>query len=629
MELSRLRRMVRARWWIVVAMALLGTVAAVVFTNYQNEGIAERHSATAVIEFIVEDEETTASTGGSGRNQRGSAESNAAAPLVETAAEAAQEVNATLLEEVNVSLLAVPQEGRLEFLAIQPSPEAAENIVTDMRDNYLAVDPTRVDVDAEIAALVAEATQIRERLDELEPPPEPELDPVSVEVQAQMDVLSIRIGAVTGNVGALQEELTAELEKDEGDQDEARIAELNADLQAITDRLAGLKAEMEALTPAEPEPVEFSLTPEEELEQTALEARMSEISLEFVDLQEQRESTNRLNIPEVVVTTETDKPTSRGLSALFGLLGGALAGLVAIVAIDRVQGTVWSRSDLGQVPILAEVPQHRSRIELRPRRYQQMRQKGVQSARSAILGLYHAGGPVTIGFTGLGTTDEGTSGLVLDLARSLAGVGRSVLVVDGQVGGLASYRDLVAGGSNLADLVAHDADEAMLTAHIAGVLAGTAQVSPNLHVLPGDSRQVDAVDILASKSFRELTERAIERFDIVMVVGPSALSPFAYVMTGLVSAYVIVTTMGQTRQQHIERLAEQFAGSRSRLIGAVLLGIRPRRGWVPASDLSRAAAERAAGASRVVPVDERDEDQGLLDRLGQSLASLAGDKSDT
>ncbi len=55
MELSRLRRMVRARWWIVVAMALLGTVAAVVFTNYQNEGIAERHSATAVIEFIVED----------------------------------------------------------------------------------------------------------------------------------------------------------------------------------------------------------------------------------------------------------------------------------------------------------------------------------------------------------------------------------------------------------------------------------------------------------------------------------------------------------------------------------------------------------------------------------------------
>ncbi len=218
---------------------------------------------------------------------------------------------------------------------------------------------------------------------------------------------------------------------------------------------------------------------------------------------------------------------------------------------------------------------------------------------------------------------------MLDLARSLAGVGRSVLVVDGQVGGLASYRDLVAGGSNLADLVAHDADEAMLTAHIAGVLAGTAQVSPNLHVLPGDSRQVDAVDILASKSFRELTERAIERFDIVMVVGPSALSPFAYVMTGLVSAYVIVTTMGQTRQQHIERLAEQFAGSRSRLIGAVLLGIRPRRGWVPASDLSRAAAERAAGASRVVPVDERDEDQGLLDRLGQSLASLAGDKSDT
>ena len=35
---------------------------------------------------------------------------------------------------------------------------------------------------------------------------------------------------------------------------------------------------------------------------------------------------------------------------------------------------------------------------------------------------------------------------------------------------------------------------------------------------------------------------------------------------------------------------KQFAGSRSRLIGAVLLGIRPRRGWVQASSVTQARA---------------------------------------
>ncbi len=632
MELSRLRRMVRARWWLIAAMAAIGVVAAIAFTNYSNDNIEQRFSAVASITFIVEEPEEEAATtgGGNSRNQGGGTTTNtAAAEVLDTALAAAEEINATLLEEPGVALRGVPEEARLEFLAISPSEQTAEEIVIEMRDNYLAVDPTTVDVPGEIAILVEEASTITVRLKAFEAPPPPEEVPIPVDIQAQIDILNNRITATTGDVGEIEEELFAALEVAEEDRDTDLISELEGRLDRITARLTDLKGQLEAITPVQPPVEEFELTAEEELEKTALEARMTEISQQFLALQEQLESTDRLVVGEVVLTDETSAPTDRMLSALIGLLAGAMAGLAAIVIIDRIQGTVWSRSDLGPVPILAEVPQQQSRFGMRPRRYQQVRQKGVQSARSAILGLYHAGGPVTIGFTGLGTTDDSVSGLVLDVANSLAGVGRSVLVVDGQIGGLPAYRDIVAGGSNLADLDYDAVDDDALAAGVTGVLDGAHELAPNLWILPGDARTVDAVDVLASKSFRQLTEQAVARYDIVMVVGPSALSPFAYVMAGLVSAYVVITTMGRTRQQHIERLVEQFGGSRSRLIGAILLGIKPRRGFVPASDISRTALEPGAAGAASAAETEPEEERGLLDRLGESLGALAGDKTDT
>ncbi len=551
---------------------------------------------------------------------------SAASDLVTQAEEVANEINATLLEQPNIAIKADTTLGVLSFTATAPSPELAEEIVIEMRDNYLAVDPTAIDVDAEIAVLVAEAADIQDRLSELDEPPAAEPPEIPVADQAKIDVLGSQIAAATGDVGLLEDDLAA------ADDDDAK-AEIQAQIDAVIDRVADLKQQVADLTPPEPEPIEFALTAAEELEQTALETRMTAISAEYQSLLDVASSGDRLNLPEIVVTDETPSAADLTIAALIGLLGGAVAGLAVLIFIDRVQGTVWTAKDMAQVPILAEVPQHGSRVELRPRRYQALRQKSVQSVRSAVLGLYHAAGPASIGFTGLGTSEESVSELVLDVASSLGGVGRSVLVVDGQLLGLPAFRSSVGGGSTLADLVAQDADAVSLSARVSGVLDGCVEYAPNLKVLPGDPRTVDAVDVLASKSFAMLTEQALQRYDVVMVVGPSALSPFAYVMAGLVSSYVVVSTVGRTRQQHIAQLAKQFAGSRSRLIGAVLLGIKPRRGWVPASDLSRAAAEQAAAAAAqpvgvAAGANEEEAEQGLLDRLGQSLASLAGDKTD-
>jgi Mrp family chromosome partitioning ATPase/capsular polysaccharide biosynthesis protein len=636
MELTRLRRMVRARWWLVVAMAAIGAVAAIAFTNYSNDNIEPRYAAIATIDFIVGDAEDLPEeeTPTQGRGGSGGESDSPAADLVEAAAAAALEASPTLLDgsTPGVAVTELPEQGKLQFSAQSPSEQAAREIVAQLLDDYLEVDPTSVDVQVQIDLLVVEATEINERLAAFEPPPDPEPEPIPPDVQAQMNELQSRIGTVEGGYGAVQGELSDALAVPEDERDEELIAELEAELERIRMMSADLIRQLEAITPPEPEIPEFVLTPEQELEKTALEARMDEISTQFLELQDQAESTDSIEVSEIVVTDETDSPSDPMIAILVGLLGGVVAGIGLIIGLDRLQGTVWSASDMAQVPVLAEVPQHASRIQLRGRRYEEVRQNGVQSVRSAILGLYHASGPVSMGFTGLGASDASISELVFDIASSLAGVGRSVLLVDPHIGGMSAFRDRLGSSSTLSDLVAHDADDAALSSNVSAILDTTTRLGPNLSVLPGNPKRVDAVDTLASKSFRELTEQAISRYDVLMVVGPSALSPFAYVMTGLVSSYVVVSSVGVTRQAHIAELAQQFAGSRSRLVGAVMLGVKPRWGRTAGTSDRRVPApattawaddQTAAQAQEREPVPAGD--GGLLDRLGQSLGGLAGD----
>lgn len=628
MELSRLRRMARARWWIILLAGLIGAVAAYAFIDVSNSNIEPQWAAVAAIEFSVADEASTeAEPTGGGRGGAAATETaEAVGPLVDNAEALANEVNAVIVDAGDGLVVALSNAGRLEFTATGPNEAAAVDIVDTMRENFRIVDPTALDVQAEIERLVEEAARIQDQLKTYEPPPPPEEPVIVASVQAEIDVLSSRIGAVTANVGAIQAEIQTEQAEEEPDQE--FLDEKQAELDFIIIQLTDLTAQRDALTPVAPAPEEFTLTAAEELQKAAATARLQEIGVQYQDLLALEDGPGETAFyVDVEATDETPAPTSPLLAGLLGLLGGFVLGLGIIIFVDRVREAVWTPSDMDKMPVLAELPQ--AGAGLAGRRYRNARQAGVRTVRSAVLGLFHAEGPTTVGFTGLGATDQSVTDLVYDVAVSLAGVGRSVLLIDGNIGALASHRDLVAGGTTLADLIAHDADDVAASGRAAAVLDGTIEPVANLRVLPGDPRSVDPVDTLASRSFRELTQLAHDRFDMVMVVGPSALSPFAYVMTGLVSAYVVVATMGRTRQQHVRQLATQFAGGKSRLIGAVLLGLKPRRGWVPATSPGAVAQP----VRTVTPADpgmqtEVDEEQGLMDRLGQSLASLAGDNQD-
>lgn len=625
MDLSRIRRIVRSRWWVVLAVALLGAGGAVWFANYTNGNTEPRWGASAVVEFILPELEE-------GAPSRASAEgSPAMIEVIENALPVAEEANAALLEQPGFLIEDAANAGTLTFLSQAPSQEAAISIATEMRDNYIAVDPTAVDVEGSIEALITEADELETLLADLAdkaPVVEPE-PPLTAEQTAQLSVIDSQIATVLANVSELEDDLTFETDEDD-------IADIEEELDQVRARLVTLNEQRNDIDPPQSDPVPGAtdnggtgqedlsyLTPEEQLAKSAAETRLLEIDGEYTDLLATDTSlTARYNLAEVTTQDLTPAPIPTLLAGAIGLLAGALIGLGGLIFAGRLKGTVWVARDMETMPLLAEVPQRRARSG----KGAAAREQGVQAVRSAMLGIAQLGGPTTIGFTGLGAPDEGVSDLVLEVARSLAGVGRSVLLVDGQIGGNPVHRNLTTGGSTLADLDTQSTDDTKVALGVVGVIDGCAEIAPHLWILPGDPAHVDPVDVLASKAFRELTDQATRRFDIVMVVGPSALSPFAYVMAGTVSAYVVVAMVGKTRQSHVEQLARQFAGSRSRLVGVVLLGTRARRGYDPATDLGVAPPLEPGAAVKPAQVDEGE--HSLLERLGESLAAMGGDDAD-
>ncbi len=618
MDLSRIGRIVRARWWVVLATAVLGAAGGLWFASYTNTNVEPRFGASAVIEFILPAEEAAPS-------RASSAGSPAMIEAVENALPVAEEANAELLESPGFLVVSAPNAGTLTFQAQAPSEETAISIATEMRDNYIAIDPTVIDVDAELAKLVDERDTLNARLEELAAlAPVPAIEePLGPGDTAELAVLDSQIATVTGRVAELEDERFEST-------DEERIAEIDAELGAIRLRLAQLNRQRNRIDPPEPEqqidPTTGAqiedlsyLTAAQQLEKSAAETRLLEINTEYTDLLATDTSlAARYDLQEVGSQDMTPAPISPVLGGVLGLLVGAIIGIAGLMFTDRMKGTVWTSADMENVPLLAEVPGSH-------RRGHQARDRGVQTVRSAVLGIAQLGGPTTIGFTGLAASDEDVSDLVLDVARSLAGVGRTVLVVDGQIGAQPLHRDLMS-GSTLAELDTHSIDDTSVALGVVGVIDRATEVAPNLWIVPGDPSVTDPVDVLASKAFRELTDQAIRRFDIVMVVGPSALSPFAYVMAGSVSSYVVVATVGKTRQEHVEQIAKQFSASRSRLVGLVLLGGRPRRGFEQPVDLGLAPVGVEEAAATPVPVEESE--QTLLERLGESIAAWGGDDNE-
>lgn len=165
---------------------------------------------------------------------------------------------------------------------------------------------------------------------------------------------------------------------------------------------------------------------------------------------------------------------------------------------------------------------------------------------------------------------SGKSSMAINLARSLAATGRSVLLIDAD-----NHRRGVSRQLDMADL-----------AGLRELLDGTGIESElvrngentRLKILPAGKPFERFGELLANREAQARMRQMFARFDEVIVDSPPVLAnSHATLLATLVDEVVLVLRAGQSCREEAEAAQRQLATVGSTIVGAILNGVDPRR----------------------------------------------------
>jgi capsular exopolysaccharide synthesis family protein len=197
---------------------------------------------------------------------------------------------------------------------------------------------------------------------------------------------------------------------------------------------------------------------------------------------------------------------------------------------------------------------------------------------------------------------EGKSTVALGLAASLAGAGRSVVLLDANLRHPSLHNALgLSNGRGLSDLLQNGGQDCEPYLQQSTV--------PGLRLLAAGPRPGDPTLLLESPRMADLLQTLRAATDVVIVDAPAALGLADVVtLSPLCDAALLVIRSGKTQLQDALAAKAQLLGAGARLASVVL-----NRATDAAASLSASYA-RASDAGRI----------GLGTRLGRRLASLLG-----
>lgn len=547
------------------------------FVTNTNDEIKTQWSAEATVVVAVPDPDA--------RSEEPLSEELAAAE------EIALEANENILLLPGTEIVSDAESGALIFHAMGRTEEDALATVEEMRDNYIAEDPN-FGTESQLRAAFAEARLLEARLEELTFVEEVPLTPEEELAQAELDALIANLNAQRAAIEDEMSTVTAELLDATESADINALTEERDELQV---RLSQVLLQLTPLQPVEPQaegsedgegsegqgaPIDPDRPITEQWEIESITARLTELQTDSATAIINDITGAEVELPEATAIDETPAPLSSTLFLIAGFLGGVLMASAFFLLRDRSKRTIWSGTDVVGVPLVAEGPLETESVPAATPEFRAERRRTIQNIRSAIVAsLPSLDRGSIVGFVSPDSTDsKSLRDLSYDVSASMAWIGRSVLLIDVGFAALDDYgRSEIALG--LAKLAGNVSDhEDMIDNQVTETLESATPVLPGLNVLLADPEKVDPVDLLDGKPFSRLLERAVEVYDVVILVAPPAdIAPSKRIITRL-DQLLLVATQGKTSMDEIESEILPVGASNILYTGVVL--VRRGIGWL-------------------------------------------------
>lgn len=561
MDMTTIKGIAKARWWLLVAAAILAVVVSGRLAEYRNDNLPTFEAMSSVT--FIEDPQAL---------ERDDFEA-----FLESEFARATDVNSGVLDETPGAFLPwllaeidlESDQNQIQFIGRAFTQAEADALADSMQKNYLAsstIGAGLTQTRQELDDLTIQIGEVRRQILELQAASP--LSPEELALQTQRAALESQILALRALYGTLGTQLmNPEL-----------VLRTPESIQAEMDRtLAQLTAlEAEFVTfPLPPDP-ETAATQNEELlllqlELQNLEARWNTQYIGERDL----DSLATLGaVDSRPVTLDATSPQSNQMLALFGALAAAMIGLIAI---ERGRGMMWSQKELDEgPPVLVEMPSRPLATFHHPTNqpwYLETpggrRKAAIQMLRSQLDDHDNE----VVAFQGSGVFREDIRELTSDVAVAVAVSGRSVLLLDvafDKANRMGEWGP--ESGATLSSLLHGSAVEREeLISEFKTALLASPEVVHGLRSLRAGNGNRDTADVLSGYRFELLLEVARELFDLVLISGSLLGEAATHVLAQRVDSVILVASAGHTVTRSIEAADRDFAIRRATLLGVVLL----------------------------------------------------------
>ena len=521
--MPRFLQVLRTRWLVVVAIAVVGAGAALLAATIRNSGLEPLFEATAPISVLRLDGE---------ENSRYGSRLNTA--LTQARAAVADE-----LGDDRLTVTSDPEAGSIKFIASASNPDEAVAAASALRASYLNSRPEDTAEEQLGPVLESLATDIAVVQSDLA-----ELNQISTDevAEVQREALTSQLDSATRDLVTVQARLlNPSLTEEDRSELEVQKSAAEATIAAIGPLLESLPASRETVTDTQTR-----------LQSMVLQRRLRDLESQYISTalrQELGGTEGLVGVPSVI--NRSGNPVSPLLAVVVGLAVGAFLGGAAMLASDRLRDPVRS---VDEVPGLTAI-----RVSRRPRRlagatgwYEtasgHARRVDIQALRARIDRLAGRGKIVLI--AGVDAPPRDVFDVAVDLASAVAVTGRSVLFIDTRVSEPSSS-PWEGAGISLAEILSSQDGAVPDRSDIKRMLWDRSQVTPNLMVVPAGLVADDPVDALAGLNFAAVVEEARDLVDLVMLSTGDVADPMSEAVAGRARLAVIAAQKDRTRKKDL------------------------------------------------------------------------------